>query len=272
MPQSFSKMQRRIRRALAAAAAAAALALPDAWANNPLIEGPASLQDFVHASVPQWNFARANSNDPCWPQAAFDGNGNPAGGGDVQNWPNSDGGCAAHGSPFPTYYTVQKCGNNNDDIRVTFTIYLATSGFRPSGHRHDFEYTAVVWRRDGSEWRRRTWVGSSHGGVHVADWTKAESWNADRGSAGLDREFPRVFVGFGSHAIFNDQGGLKDVLSAYTDSEYRQADYPSWADQGGGLVEVALGSDLFRKFKDNAAAWGSATGNPAVVAENICSV
>jgi hypothetical protein len=76
------------------------------------------------------------------PTRLLDGNGNPADGGDVQNWPNSDGGCARHGSQFPTYYTAQQC--NADEIRVVFTIYQATSGFKPSGHRHDFEHVEVV--------------------------------------------------------------------------------------------------------------------------------
>ena len=58
---------------------------PGASANEPLPEGSATLQDFVAGSVPQWNFARANRNDPCWPESAFDGNGNPADGGNVQN-------------------------------------------------------------------------------------------------------------------------------------------------------------------------------------------
>ncbi len=242
--------------------------IPSASANEPLPEGPATLQDFARRSVPQWNFARANRNDPCWPESAFDGNGNPTDGGSVQNWPNSDGGCAPHGSAFPTYYTVQKC--NADEIRISYTIYQATSAFKPSGHRHDFEHVDVVWRKNGNSWSRDRLLLSAHGGHRVVGWASAESWNADRGSAGKGREFPRVFVGFGSHAMYNNQGGLKDVLSAYTGNEYRQADYPSWADQGGGLVEVAKDGDLYKKFEANAGAWGKADSNPARVARDAC--
>ncbi|TQK50422.1 necrosis inducing protein (NPP1) [Streptomyces sp. SLBN-118] len=241
---------------------------PGASANEPLPEGPATLQDFAAASVPQWNFARANRNDPCWPESAFDGNGNPADGGNVQYWPNSDGGCAPHGAPFPTYYTVQKC--NADEIRVAFTIYQATSGFRPSGHRHDFEHVEVVWRKNGTAWTRDRLLLSAHGDHRVVAWGNAESWNHDRGHAAKGLEHPRIFVGYGSHSMYNNQGGLKDVISAYT-NEYRHADHPVWADQGGGLVEVAKDSPLQQKFEANAGAWGSANGNPGKVARESCS-
>lgn len=242
--------------------------VPGASANEPLPEGPSTLQDFVTASVPQWNFARANSNDPCWPEPAFDGNGNPADGGGVQNWPNSDGGCAPHGAPFPTYYTVQKC--DPEEIRVAFTIYQATSGFNPSGHRHDFEHVEVVWRKSGNDWTRDRLLLSAHGGHRVVAWGDAESWNSDRGHAARGLEHPRIFVGFGSHSMYNNQGGKKDVISAYTD-EYRHADYPAWADQGGGLVEVAKDGALHQKFEANAAAWGSADSNPGKVARDSCA-
>jgi hypothetical protein len=238
-----------------------------ASANQPLPD-PSNLQEFARQSVPEWNFARANSNDPCWPESAFDANGNPADGGDVQNWPNSDGGCARHGAPFPTYYTAQQC--NADEIRVVFTIYQATSGFKPSGHRHDFEHVEVVWRKNGTSWAKDRLLLSAHGSHRVVAWASAESWNADRGSAGLGREYPRIFVGYGSHSMYNNQGGLKDVISAYT-NEYRHADYPVWADRSGGLVEVAQGSDLYDKFDVNAAAWGSADSNPAKMARDSCS-
>ncbi|MDJ1136059.1 NPP1 family protein [Streptomyces iconiensis] len=239
--------------------------------NEPLKEGPASLQDFAKASVPEWNFPRANSNDPCWPEDAFDSSGNPTDGAKTPNWPNSDGGCPKKGSPHPTYYTVKKC--SPDKIRVSYTLYMATSGFQPSGeaggHRHDFEHIDVSWKKNGDDWTRDQLLLSAHGEHRIKNWGDAESWNADRGSAGKGREFPRVFVGWGSHSMFNDQGGLKDVISQYTDNEYRHADYQSWADTN--LVEVAPDGELYKKFKDNAKAWGSADGNPAAVADTMCT-
>ncbi|MEO5877968.1 MAG: NPP1 family protein [Streptosporangiaceae bacterium] len=237
-----------------------------ASANEPVAESPAALQTIAARSVPQWNFARANSNDPCWPESPFDANGNPADGGGVQWWPNSDGGCGVHRSAFPTYYTVQQCAA--DEVRVSFTIYQATSGFRPSGHRHDFEHVDVVWRRNGSAWARDRLLLSAHGGHRVVSWGSAESWDAARGHASLGLEHPRIFVGYGSHSMYNNQGGLKDVISAYT-NEYRHADYPVWADQSG-LVEVVRDGALFQHFEADAAAWGSADSNPAKVARDVC--
>jgi len=242
-------------------------AVPSASANEPLPDS-ATLRDIALKSVPQWNFPRANNNDPCWPESPFEPNGNPTDGADVQNWPNSDGGCYPVNTPFPTYYTVQNC--NADEIRVVFTIYQPTSGFKPSGHRHDFEHVVVTWKKNGGTWLRDQLLLSAHGTHRRKAWSEAESWNANRDSAGLGREYPRVFVGFGSHSMFNNQGGLKDVISAYTNSEYRQADYPAWADQGGGLVEVTKGGDLYKKFEASASHFGSADSNPARVANDVC--
>jgi hypothetical protein len=242
--------------------------IPGASANEPLPES-ASLQELVQKSVPEWNFPRANNNDPCWPEDAFDSSGNPTDGADLQNWPNSDGGCPAVNTPFPTYFTAQNC--NDNEVRISFTIYQATSGFQPSGHRHDFEHVVVIWKKDNGSWVRDQLLLSGHGKHSGEAWADVESKAADRSTAGNGLEFPRVYVGFGSHAMFNNQGGLKDVLSAYTGLEYRQADYPSYADQGGGLVEVTKGGDLFNKFEANAAHYGSADSNPAFVANGACS-
>jgi len=242
--------------------------IPNASANEPLPES-APLQELVQQSVPEWNFPRANNNDPCWPEDAFDASGNPTDGADLQNWPNSDGGCPAVNTPFPTYYTAQNC--NDNEVRISFSIYQATSGFQPSGHRHDFEHVVVIWKKNAGSWTRDQLLLSSHGGHRGEAWADVESKGADRSTAGKGLEFPRAYVGFGSHAMYNDQGGLKDVISAYTSSEYRQADYPSFADQGGGLVEVAKDGDLFNKFLASTAHFASADSNPARVANDACS-
>ena len=246
--------------------------IPEASASEQTTpQGELSLDEMVRSSVPQWNFPRANNNDPCWPQPAFDSTGAPAAGVEPHNWPDSDSGCAPHGAPFPTYYTAKMCDTaGNDDVRVAFSIYQALDAFQPSGHRHDFERVIVQWRRDGNTWHRATLYLSSHKTMHVRAWDKVQSLEADRVTTSNGADFPRVFVGFASHAMFNDEGGLKDVLSSYTDLEYRHGDYPAWADRSGGLVEVAPDSGLYNKFKDNAAAWGSATSNPANVADNLC--
>ena len=238
--------------------------------NEPLKEGGAKMQDFAKASTPEWNYPRANNNDPCWPENPFDENGDPRPGGDVKDWPDSDGGCAEHGGDFPTFWTGRKC--TADEIRITYSMYQATSGFEPSGHPHDFEHIDVIWKKDGSDWKRSDLWLSQHKGHEKKAWKDAESSSADRKSAGEGLEFPRVFVGFGAHALFNDQEeGLKDVLSAYTDLEYRQDDYPSWSDEGGGLVEVHPDGEMYKKFKKNSdkEAWGG-TADPSVLADTMC--
>ena len=271
-------MQRSTRKALIASLSAVVFAsalgcvVSNASASErvPEAAGPA-LDEMVRSSVPQWNFPRANSNDPCWPQPAFDPTGAPAAGVEPHNWPDSDSGCAPHGAPFPTYYTARVCDPaGNNDVRISFTIYQALDAFQPSGHRHDFERVIVKWMRDGDTWHRDTLYLSSHKTFHARPWSEVRSFAADRATAGYGLPLPRVFVGFASHAMFNDEGGLKDVLSSYTDLEYRHGDYPVWADQGGDLVEVAPGGDLYQRFADNAAAWGSATSNPADVADKLC--
>jgi hypothetical protein len=71
--------------------------------------------------------------------------------------------------------------------------------------------------------------------------------------------------------MFNNQGGLKDALSQLTGNEYRQADYPSWADRGGMLIEVPLGGALFQQFEaHDAASWGG-TSTPARIAKTACT-
>ncbi|GAA2627752.1 hypothetical protein [Streptomyces axinellae] len=258
-------------------------------ANEPQKEGPAHMADFAAASAPQWNFPRANSNDPCWPEDPFDDEGNPKKG-VLNNWPDTDSGChplsdeeadmskeerAEKGVwDFPTFWTARKC--TADEVRVTYSIYQATSGFKPSGHPHDFEHIDVVWNKHGEDWTRSKLLLSAHGKHRSVDWDDAESWDADGGSAGKGRELPRIFVGFGSHSMFNDQEkGLKDVASALTDLEYRQADYPQFSatnhgNEENGLVRVEPDGDLYKKFKDNASAFGSADGNPAALADGMC--
>lgn len=254
--------------ALAASLLAGALlvsvaAAPQAAANTPVPDGSA-LASFVAPSSPQWNFARANSHDACWPTAALDAAGGQTRSAGLKNWPVAgQGGCSPRGSAFPQYWSVRQC--SVDEIRVAFTLYFPKDGFSPSGvfgHGHDFENIIVVWRRGGDGWTRDRLLLSRHGKHVVQPWSTAESWDAGLTSAGLGRELPRIFVGWGKHAMFNHQGGLKDVASQLTDNEYRHADYPA----RGASVEVtdALAAAFDRHH------WGSASSTPAVVARQLC--
>lgn len=252
-----------------------AAGITSASANEPI---SGSLKDsdlenqFWMWSIPQWNFPRANNNDPCWPEAALVGNNlEPADGAGAPPWPDTDKGCAPHGQAFPTYYSVRKC--NDNEWRAIYTIYQATSGFWATGHRHDFEHIVVVWTKQGSDWYRDRLLMSTHGKHRTQTWSGAESWNSKRNDAGLGREYPRIFVGFGSHAMFNNQGGFKTVTDVLNAREYRQADYPEWPDRDGNrLIRVRPGDGegYYEKFKQHAGHFGKADSNPARVYDDMC--
>jgi hypothetical protein len=244
------------------------------FSNPPIPVQDSSAMALVNASIPEFNFTGPLGNDPCWPEDAFDSDGTPHDGGNVADWPHAGDTCAGKGSPHPTYFSVRQC--EADRVRVSFTLYYATSGFEPDGHPHDFEHVDVEWRlNEGwTEWQRSQLLLSQHGEHEIRPWAEAESWNADRGSAGLGRMFPRIFVGFGSHAMYNDQKGQQDLGSSLsTHLEYRAADYQSWADTND-LVRVAPGdpNGLYEKFTEHSAneAWGG-TEDPANVYDTMCT-
>lgn len=248
------------------AAAPAALAQTNLPAGSPL-------PSFVSASLPQWNFARANSRDTCWPSAAIDASGAQSPSASRKAWPTAgQGGCPDRWSPFPTYYTVKQCGA--DQVRVIFNIYFKKDGFSGNlagnalGHGHDFEHIVLVWNRiaDGS-WARDHLLLGRHGDHVYQGWATAESWLPDFSSAGLGYDHPRIFVGWGKHAMFNHQGGLKDVASQFTDNEYRHADFPYLADN---LQEVTDDNAPARQF--DSFNWGSASSTPAVMSRSLCSI
>lgn len=237
---------------------------PAAQANNTLPTG-SSLRKFVDASTPQWNFARAVNHDACWPSDPLP-NGNQQAAGTVKAWPIAgQGGCPAKGSNFPTFYSVKKC--NDTEVRVVFNIYFVKDGFVPGGHKHDFEHFILVWKKNGNSWSRDRMLLGRHGHHVTQAWRSAESWDGSRGSAGLGREFPRIFVGWGKHAIFNHQGGLTDITSQSTNNEFRSAKYPFWANWQIETTDNNAVAKLFDKY-----GWGSATSNPAVMSRDLCKI
>lgn len=240
-------------------------AAPSASANNPLPTG-SNLRAFVNASAPNWNFARANNHDSCWPSDPLPG-GNQSSAATLKPWPVAgQGGCPDRWSNFPTFYSAKKC--NATEVRVSYSIFFKKNGFSPGklGHAYDFERIVVVWKKSGNNWYRDRLLLSRHGGYATQQWGTAESWNGSKNSAGLGREFPRIFVGWGSHAMFNHQGGLKDVASQYTNNEYRHADYSTWA--SNWLVETT--PQVAAQF--NRYNWGKANTTPAVIGDRLCSV
>jgi Necrosis inducing protein (NPP1) len=261
---------------LAAAAATLAGTAAVAAANDPLPDGT-SLASFANASVPQWNFARTLNRDTCWPQAALTAGGGQASPAQRRSYPTAgQGGCVPAGTAFPTYTTVRQC--TTSEIRVSYTLYFPKDGFAgsllglPLGHAHDFEQVVVVWTRSGGTWLRDRLLMSRHGEFVPAAWSQVLSWNAARTVTGVGLEHPRVFVGWAKHAMFNNAGGGSDLLSQYTDNEFRSATYTAWPGPIGSAsqLEVPEGGSLSQQFDKHD--WGSATSTPAVLARQLCEV
>lgn len=272
-PSDFSRRLRRSAMCVAVLVGLSVLTSGTAALANAGLPGTSSLASFVTASRPQWNFARANSHDSCWPEPAIDASGAQNAGATLTAYPvPGQGGCPSANSAFPTYYSVKQC--TSAEVRVVYNVYLPKDGFSGSivgedlGHVHDWEHIIVVWTKgsDGA-WYRDYLLLGRHGEHVYQDWDTAESWNAAQTSAGEGLEYPRIFVGWAKHAMFNHQGGLKDLISQYTDNEYRHADYPYWADT---LVEVTDSNALAAVL--DSFDWGSATSTPAVMSRALCAI
>lgn len=250
--------------------------------NIPIQEGE-PLSKFVEAGRPEWNFARTMGHDVCWPQPAFlppDDHANPGVG--VKPWPrtNQDA-CPNTGGGFPTYWVAKKC--SDDEIRVSYTLYIPNSCFIGCAHgdeftdeygRHDFEGVVVVWRRDGTDWTRSSLLLSQHADYQERAWPEAESWYLDWSSAGLGRNHPRIFVGWGSHAMFNDQEvSCKDIASQGNGNEYRNAHY---SHHDYVLREVTETNDLGKRFQgaldDDKLGGEGLRGNPLLLTRSICGL
>jgi hypothetical protein len=262
--------------ALAGAVLSAASLLtvaPGAVANTPLTADPNDLSNFVAASIPQWYFARANGHDACWPAPAFV-NGAQHAPAPLKAWPDSDTGCPQRGTPFPTYTGVRTCFGT--EVRVAFTLYWPKDGFWnagvKNGHAHDFEYVVVGWRYYGNnQWvRSQLWL-STHGKHRVErNWNKVQTLTRLPGenTAGKGGDYPRVFVGYGKHAMFNNQGGVADIASTTNANEYRHADYPGFLRTS--FVPVTNWNAIGAKFEQYN--WGDASSNPTAVYRKLCDI
>ena len=229
----------------------------------------APLIDFVEASKPEWNLDRAVGNNTCFPEPAFYPDGTPNEGQVPSSWPDADYGCLENLEEFPTYYSVQEC-RAESEIRVSYTIYQPSSYFFEGGHIHDFEGIYVIWKLDGDRWRRDELVMGRHGNWKSRWWRDVESWNPSYTEAGLGFEHPRIFVGWASHAMFNNQGGLTDIISQLYDNEHRSAKYPV---NSSPLVEVTVDNDLGRRFDESKDHFGAGLqGNPFFIARDLCGL
>ncbi|SEG20896.1 Necrosis inducing protein (NPP1) [Nonomuraea solani] len=236
---------------------------PPAWANEPFY--PKAPVDLIMPAMPQWNFAQANNNPTCWPSDSLVGsNFAQSATAGRKAWPDADSGCPAVNSSFPTYVSARKCAEGV--VRTSYTLYFKKDGFAPGelGHGHDFEYVIVEWRkRDGAYYRDKL-IMSRHGKHFGRNWADVESWNGARAGAGLGLEHPAIYVGWGKHAMFNSQGGLKDLTSQFTNDEYRSTTWRVWP-KNTWLVGDKLHAGLWDRYN-----WGSATSTPEVVSRNLC--
>jgi hypothetical protein len=259
----------RLRQTVLAAFSLALLATfasaPTASANEPL-EWKGDLNAFLSAGMPDWQFARAVGNDACWPSSAFVNGDQQAPSASLNAWPDADSGCAATGSYYPTYATVKTCFGT--EVRAIYTLFFPKDGFVGLGHAYDFEHVVVGWTYAGdNKWTRYQLMLSAHGGHRVIrDWTTVESADLNNDNWGYGKEHPSVYVGWGKHAMFNNQGGLTDLLSQTTDNEYRHADH---AGDNTSLVIVNEGTPIAQKFDEYN--WGSASSDPTQVSRDLCS-
>ncbi|UBU09194.1 hypothetical protein [Nonomuraea gerenzanensis] len=156
---------------------------------------------------------------------------------------------------------------------MVYSLYLARSYFGGGGHRHDFEYVEVVWNKDANgSWSRSWFLMSTRGKHRGLSRDRAESVSgSDRTTVGRGPAHPRAYVGWGSHAMFNSKGGLKDIVSQLYWREYRSDTYSSWATESGGPVEVADGSEPAARFDAAAGHFGKADSDPARLGRELCS-
>ena len=253
-------------------------ALPAPASANTPVPGAATLAMLADAAAPHWNFARALDHDTCWPGAALTASGAQATPATLKGYPvTGQGGCANAGTGFPTYATAASC--TGTEVRVAYTLYFPKDGFAGNvlgiadlGHQHDFEQVVVVWTQSGGTWTRDRLLMSRHGNFISAAWASVRGWDAARTATGLGLDHPDVFVGWAKHAMFNSAGGLVDLVSQYTDEEFRSSAYSAWPGAFGSstLLDVEPGGALAAQF--DAADWGSATSTPSVIATTLCTL
>jgi hypothetical protein len=260
---------------------ALAVGAPTTHANEPLTSF--DFNDFIDAAAPVFFFAKGVNNVSCFPEDALP-NGSPHAAADREAWPHTSKGCAGPGSNFLVYVSVRAC--SDDDILTSYTLYYPKDGFAgSSGHAHDFEYVAVGWKRiDNNFWRRDRLMMSVHGEIHgVTDWNKVNTIGFVNAQG---QEMPRIYAAWAKHAMFNDEGGLTDILSQlggpFWGNNYRHGDFAAWPGKRINVGETHPGNyemrlvepnnSLYNAFKANAAAFGAANSNPAVNYDRLCDI
>ena len=111
--------------------------LSDAVVNASLAASDLRGYEIAMASRPMWHFASmrpmlyTKDYEACYPTAALNAAGQQHGT-EPNNWPDAATGCVSAGppgvgNPFPTYWTVTRCGDN--ELRVVYSLYFQHDGF-----------------------------------------------------------------------------------------------------------------------------------------------
>ncbi|RIB02526.1 hypothetical protein C2G38_2125062 [Gigaspora rosea] len=92
------------------------------------------------------------------------------------------------------------------------------------GHDHDFEGIIVTWKNISGYWYRDELIMSKHHDWRHALWNSVASFNYNGIQEGIGLEFPKIYMGWAKHAMFNDK------------NTYRSDNYQFWANNS--LIEV----------------------------------
>ncbi|CCX33375.1 hypothetical protein FPQ18DRAFT_287940 [Pyronema domesticum] len=242
--------------------------------------------EIAMASRPMWHFASMRpaffigQRSTCYPSSALTADGKQQGT-PPNKWPDASTGCAdpgprGAGNPFPTYWNVKKC--QDDEIRVIYSLYFQHDGFSnvllAKGHMHDWERIVVSWKRNPQtgEWRRDQLLKSMHSGYQAKAWNSVQStftYNNTNENNGKDKDGPKIYVGWAKHPNYDTkETGWRDSISQGCQREYRSDQWwylPTEDDMIWAAKESPEGKRM-ATFD-----WGSATGGPWVVEDDICS-
>ncbi|CAF9928297.1 MAG: hypothetical protein HETSPECPRED_006797 [Heterodermia speciosa] len=197
-------------------------------------EDPAEV---VRAAAPMWHFGRPGGSKSCYPSVAVKPGGKKPNGNisDLGRLGSLKEGCAEQGdwhgpntpgAYMPTYYSINFC-KGDSSWRITYYLYFS----HDSGHRYDWEWASVVWKKDQDgedNWYRSAIKTSFHKTSKMTDWGAIQNtingWDDRFDQNGKDRDHAKVYVGSFRHAMFLDRYTGLATLGA-DELEFRSNDW-----------------------------------------------
>ncbi|KAL9949944.1 hypothetical protein ACHAP6_000693 [Verticillium nonalfalfae] len=184
------------------------------------------------AGAPMYHFGRSWDRKPCYPEAGQTDGVKTDGVDSDLCFSSQNGGCAdpgpwngvnSPGNPFPVYYTVRQC--NDNEWRVAYSIYYK----KDSGHKNDWENSIVIWNGDGAGgWKRSSTLLGWHGGWDYIAWGDIQNTVNNDGDlfdqGAKDRNHAKVYQGFYYHATFSTRKTSLNTC-ANTRDEFRSNDW-----------------------------------------------